>query len=204
MSKYNRLPDQSLNRFNFFSRQSSVSFDSSQWDAHDVMKNDFFFFHSESGCNVSWIANCNSRWGPSVKRPILQAWEGTSLQRYTLPVFPGHIHCTWEYFRTPIKPKAWGDGSSGSVDTLPEGYGAANYLHIYLHCAAFNCSLIRNADQSSIKRSYAQTTTLFLFDSVSIPLCQSDPAPRGTKNSIVGVTQQGKAAALDSGWLPRQ
>lgn len=60
-------------------------------------------------------------------------------------------------------------------------------------------SLGRNEDQSLSLRSYAQTTVLFLFDVFSVALCQTDPARQGTKQSIVGVTQQGKAAALDSG-----
>lgn len=126
--------------------------------------------------------------------------QGTSFRRYTLPVFPGHTHCTWEYFRAPIKSQPEEMAALREPPPHLKATDQTSNLHTYLHCVSFDCSLIRKCrSKSCAKRSYAQTTILFLFYSFSIPLCQSDPAPRGTKNSIVGVTQQGKAAALDSG-----
>lgn len=116
---------------------------------------------------------------------------GTSFQRYTLPVFVWHTHCTWEYFRSPIKSTTWEYDSSTRVSSLPEGYPDKQHSHLSsLHVFQLFTDW-GSRSKLCIKRSYAQTTILFLFYSFGIPLCQSDPAPRGTKNSIVGVTQQG-------------
>lgn len=123
--------------------------------------------------------------------------QGTSFWHNELPVLPGCSHCTWEYSRTPVK--------SAQPEETAALWQSTTYLEamtplMFIFTAQlFDCSLIGTAHQRSIKRLNVQTGALSLFYSFSIPLCQSDPTPRGTKNSIVGVTQQGKAAALDSG-----
>ncbi|TNN81332.1 hypothetical protein EYF80_008388 [Liparis tanakae] len=83
-----------------------------------------------------------------------------------------------------------GAAQGGGLDVLGVG-DQQDRQTVYWHWKKQNSKQLGHSTERGEDETQRQ-------QSLIIPLCQSDPAPQGTKNSIVGVTQQGKAAALDN------
>lgn len=155
-----------------------------------------YVFHSESGCYKS---------APSPKELIaalvgtvckkaLITGQGTSLLRYTLPVFPRHTHSTWEYLRTLIKSTAQGDGSTRAPS--PESHGPG----MYGHDTAFKCPWIRERWSTLYVKGICPDNHfvfVWLFQHPSIPVWPGTP---GHKEQHCGGYTAGQSSCTGQ-WL---